>query len=155
MDEQNKEELLDELLKKAVDSGRPAFDAERWKQKFPEACAFFTWRDGNTIAQRQPNPSQMLPRSRIIRLAAAAVIVVAVGVAVFHRRPAEQVEPARAVKTTQSPAKMMSRLSLTLAYRQGGMEAIDQRCREASKLLGGKGRSVSIQELLNGDNGGS
>jgi hypothetical protein len=69
------------------------------------------------------------------------------------RRPEKHVEPVIAAKPAQSPAVMLSRLSLMLAYNRGGLDAVDEQCEKAFKLLGQKTAKVSINELLNDDNG--
>ena len=97
------------------------------------------------------NVFKIILQSRISKLAAAAVIIVALGVAVVHLRPAEQVEAPMAVTTAESPAKMMSRLSLTLAYNRGGMEAVDEQYKKAFEKLGSKQEILSMAELLNGN----
>ena len=36
MKEQKDEKWLDELIAGAIDSSKPQFDAEQWKEKYPE-----------------------------------------------------------------------------------------------------------------------
>jgi hypothetical protein len=48
---------------------------------------------------------------------------------------------------------MLSVLSLSLAYRQGGLDAVDEQSKKAFEMLGQKNANVSIGELLNDKNG--
>jgi hypothetical protein len=63
-------------------------------------------------------------------------------------------EPPRHKEVVQSPAMMMSRLSLTLAYNRGGMEAVDEQYAKAFEKLESKPATISMAEVLN-ENGGS
>ena len=87
----------------------------------------------------------------MIKLTAAAVIIVAIGlIAVFvHRDPGEQVGSSYG----QSPTKMMSAISLTMAYRRGGIEAVDQECEKAIRMLGPKPAGLTVKQLLTKTNG--
>jgi hypothetical protein len=89
-------------------------------------------------------------RSRVIKLAAAAaVIIVATGlIAVFvHQGPDEQISYDR------SPAKMMSAISLTMAYRRGGIDTLDEQCEKAIRMLGPRPLRLTLGQLLRENNG--
>jgi hypothetical protein len=146
MDEQTKDDKLDLLLEQAVSSGKVEFDAERWKQRYAGEYDQLVSRCGRVPTGRETFSVYA------VRFAAAAVILVAAGL-LIHRmhRP---VESPRQRELARSPAKMMSRLSLTLAYNRGGMEAVDLQYAKAFEKLGSKPAGLSIAELLNG-NGGS
>jgi len=73
-----------------------------------------------------------------------------------HRQSDKRVEPtvANTVQSEdRSPAMMMSRLSLMLAYNRGGLDAVDEQSKKAYELLGQKNTNVSIADLLNDKNG--
>ncbi|MHC4587381.1 MAG: hypothetical protein ACYS3N_22875, partial [Planctomycetota bacterium] len=82
---------------------------------------------------------------------AAAVIIVAIGLmAVFlHREPGERVSP----RFEKSPTKMMSAMSLTMAYRRGGIEAVDEQYEKAIRMLGPKPAGLTVKQLLTKTNG--
>jgi len=92
----------------------------------------------------RPSLSIMLLRSRAVQLAAAAVIVIA-AVSFFLGRGGNVPNGPRAEvpKAAQSPAKMVSMMSLRTAYRQGGMDALDEQLRDTLNVLGPPSLSVS------------
>jgi hypothetical protein len=157
------EKWLDERLKEIVDSGRVEFDSEQWKQKYSEEYQALVSR-----AAKRPNVLRVLWGHPLAK-AAAVVAVIALVVFLRYRRPDKQVEPVVIRKAEQpilrgperigtasedkSPVRMMSRLSLTLAYNRGGIEAVDQQCKRAFELLGQENTNISINELFNENNG--
>ncbi len=150
MDEQ-KEKRLDELLAKAIDSGPADFDAEKWRREHPAAWQAIVARKVVTA------PKESLPRIFQYRklgwLAAAAVIIVGITIAVVHRKPPERVNVPTVASREKSHAEMMSMASLSMAYRRGGMEAVEAQCDKALKMLRRKPAAISAAELLNEDNG--
>jgi hypothetical protein len=96
--------------------------------------------------------ARMTLRSRAAKLAAAAAIIIAVGLLVIQSKPPEQAHaPTR--KVAKSPAKMLSVMSLNIAYRRGGIEAMDDQSNKAFEMLGSRPAKVSIRELLTESNG--
>jgi len=97
---------------------------------------------------QQPKTTwQSIIKSPITKLA-AAVIIIAIGLFLVHQGPSEPVETTKAVKVAKSPAEMMTAISLTIAYRRGGLEAVEQQCEKAIEMLGPRPKSISVQELL-------
>lgn len=141
MNERN-EKWLDEQLKKTIDSGKVEFDGEQWKQKYSAKYQKLISR-----ARTRPNVQRFSLAHPLIRI--AAVIAIAALVVLFMSRRPGHVEPVVFEKSEQSPAKMLSMLSLSLAYRQGGLDAVDEQSKKAYELLGQKNTNVSIGELLN------
>ncbi len=141
------EKWLDEQLARTVNSGKVAFDAAKWKQKYSSEYQALVSRAGS-----RPNVQRFSWVRLIVR--AAAVIAIA-GLVIFlaSRRSEKRVEPRVVSKSEQSPAMLMSRLSLMLAYNRGGMDAVDEQCKKAFELLGQKNTKVSINELLNENDG--
>jgi hypothetical protein len=143
MNEQN-EKWLDEQLKKTIDSGKVEFDSEQWKQKYSAEYQSLVSR-----AEKRPNVQRFLWVRPLVRVA-AIVAIVAFVILLTHHRSDKRVEPTVATFVEdRSPAKMMSVLSLSLAYRQGGLDAVDEQCKKAFELLGQKNTTISIGELLN------
>lgn len=87
-------------------------------------------------------------QSPITKLAAAAVIIIAVGLFLVHRGPSEQVKPTEVAKAAKSPAEMMTMASLNIAYRQGGIEAVEEICDRAFKMVGPRPASLTVKQLL-------
>ncbi|MHC4098950.1 MAG: hypothetical protein ACYSU3_23195, partial [Planctomycetota bacterium] len=88
---------------------------------------------------------------RVIKFAAAAVIIAAIGlIAVFvHQGPDER----NGSSYDQSPAKMMSAISLTMAYRRGGIDTLDEQCEKAIRMLGPRPLRLTLGQLLTENNG--
>jgi len=105
-----------------------------------------------TIRAKKPSAAGVILRSRVARLAAAAVIIVAVGLLMVYRNPPVQ-PPPRTVGTAKSPAEMLTMISLNIAYRRGGIEAVDEQTSKAFEMLGSQSATVSIHELLAESNG--
>lgn len=94
---------------------------------------------------------RMILQSRATKLAAAAVIVVAVSL--LMNQPEPEQKPLNNESVTRSPAEMLSAISLKMAYCRGGIEAVDDVSTKAFKALGSKPAKVSLRELLTETNG--
>ena len=98
---------------------------------------------GRADAHRPSLPGTIL-RSRAVQLAVAAVIVIAaVGLFLGRREYVPNGPTAEVSKALQSPAKIVSMMSLRTAYRQGGMDALDEQLRDTLDILGPPSLSVS------------
>lgn len=95
---------------------------------------------------------RMILGSRAAKLAAAAVIILGIGLLSNQFGPPDQ-EPLPIRRIAKSPVEMLSVLSLNMAYRRGGLEAVDDVSNEAFKVLGSRPVKVSVRELLAGSNG--
>ena len=82
------------------------------------------------LKPHRPNVIRVILLSKVARLAAAAVILIAVGL-VFQQLH-EPVKPESHQEAARSPVRLISQLSLTLAYDEGGLEAVDQQYERAS-----------------------
>jgi len=56
------------------------------------------------------------------------------------------------VKATKTPVEMLTVVSLNIAYRKGGMEAVEEQYNNAYKQLGPP-RSLSVEQILAEFNG--
>ncbi|MGA2679284.1 MAG: hypothetical protein ABSF37_08285 [Sedimentisphaerales bacterium] len=143
MNERN-EKWLDEQLKKTIDSGKVEFDGEQWKRKYSAE-----YQELISRAARRPDVRRFSWARQFVRVA-AVIAIAAIVILLTHRQSDKRVEPTVATFAEErSPAKMLSLLSLSLAYRQGGLDAVDEQCNKAFKMLGQKNTNVSIGELLN------
>jgi len=105
-----------------------------------------------TIRANKPSAAGIILRSRVAKLAAAAVIFVAVSLLMVYQNPPVQ-QPPQEERVAKSPAEMMTAMSLNLAWRRGGIEAMDEQSGKAFKMLGSKPAKATIEELsveLNG-----
>jgi len=153
MNKKKNEKWLDELISRTINTTKPQFDPEKWKQKYPEEFQMLQSLSGQDSSRRQPSVWRIVRHSPLTKLAAAAVIIIAVGLFLVHRGPDEQIKPTEVAKVTKSPAEMMTMASLTFAYRRGGIEAVEEICDKAFKRVGPRPARVSIQELLEEFNG--
>jgi hypothetical protein len=107
-----------------------------------------------TIRNNKQSVAGIILRSRAAKLAAAAVIFVAVSMLMVHQNPPmQQQPPQKTTSVTKSPAEMLTAMSLNMAYRRGGIEAVDEQSSKAFKMLGSKPAKTTIEELrieLNG-----
>jgi hypothetical protein len=150
MSERKDEQWLDNQLRRVVDGTTPVFDAESWKQKHS--------REFQTLLHRRGQPAQSGPgrtvrlvlRSSIAKLAVAAAVVATVGfflVGRFGPGPDRPVADSQGVDL-QSPARMVSMIAFSTAFRRGGIDELDKQCERALERLGPRPNSVSMQELL-------
>ena len=106
-----------------------------------------------TIRSGKRGARGIILRSRAARLAAAAVIIVGVGLLMVYRNPSVPQQPPRTASVEKSPAEMLTAMSLNMAWRRGGIEAMDKQSGKAFKMLGSKPAKATIEELtieLNG-----
>jgi len=105
-----------------------------------------------SLARNRSGAVRMWQRSRAMRLAAAAIILVAIGLLTIQfNLPKKAPSGARAV--VKSPADMVSVMSLNMAYRRGGIEAVDDLADVAFALPESKPARLSVQDLLTESNG--
>ena len=152
MNKQRKEKRLDELISRTINTEKPRFDAEKWKQKYPVEFQTLLSRAAKGDSARQPSILKVILKSPLTKLA-AAVIIVAISFFVIHQGPDEQADTTTVSKATKSPVEMMTALSLERAFRRGGIKAVENQCEQALKLLGPRTASLSSKELLSEFNG--
>ena len=86
----------------------------------------------------------------MIKLAAAAAVVI-VGISILvHQGPGKQNDTTKVFQVADSPAEIMTMKSLKIAFRRGGTKAIENQCDKALKILGPEPASISMADLFNG-----
>jgi ABC-type transport system involved in Fe-S cluster assembly fused permease/ATPase subunit len=136
---------LDDLISKVINTKKPQFDAEKWKQKFPEEFQTFKSRAINaTISLRWTS----ILKNPIIKFAVAAMIILAIGLFMTLYNQGTKDEKADVTEFTQSPAQMLTMRALKTAYYNGGIEAVETQCDNAIEKLGLKSKKTAVQELL-------
>jgi hypothetical protein len=155
MNKQRNEKRLDELISRAINTEKPQFDAEKWKRKYPDEYQTLISRASKKASTHRPNIWRITLRNPITKLAAAAVIILAIRFFSAHQDSSEQTDTSTVSKVTKSPVEMMTALSLERAFRHGGIEAVEKQCREAFKPLGLQPGSISIEQMLTEFNGNS
>lgn len=88
-------------------------------------------------------------RSRMIKLATAAVIIAGLGLLAVRslRQPGEE-NGSTVSEITKSPVEMMTALSLERAFRRGGIEAVEDQCRKAFRPLELRPKSLSLEQII-------
>ncbi len=147
MDKEKNEKHLDELISRAINTEKPQFDAEKWKQKYPDEYQTLISRPSKKASTHQPNIWRITLRNPLTKLAAAAVIILAVSFFSTHQDPGKQ-KQSNIVESTKTPAEMMTTLALERAFRRGGIEAVENQCRETFKPIGPVPGSLSIEQIL-------
>jgi len=153
MNKQRNEKRLDELISQTINTEKPQFDAEKWKQKYPYEYKSLISRKAKGSKTHQPNMWRIISRSPITKLAAAAVIIIAISFFTARQGPTEQADTTIVSRATKSPAEMQATLSLSIAYRRGGIEAVDRQCQKAIEMLGPRPAEITIQQILTEFNG--
>jgi hypothetical protein len=86
----------------------------------------------------------------MIKLTAAAAVII-VSISFFaHQGPSEQKDITIVLEVAESPAEIITMKSLTLAYRRGGIEGLENQCEKALKIMGPQPVSLSLEDLFNG-----
>ena len=152
MKEQRNQKKLDELISHTINTERPRFDAEKWKQKYPDQYQALLSRSAKGDSSRQPTIFKVILTSPLTKIAAAALIILGVSIFFTQKNPGEQEQP-NIVEATKTPAEMMTAISLERAFRRGGLEALENQCEQALKLIGTRTDGLSSQELLSEFNG--
>jgi len=155
MSEHKDEKWLDEQLQRAINGSTPVFDAQAWKQKYSGEFQTLLDRGGQLNQSGARRTARVMLRGPISRLAVAAAVLVTAGILLVGRFGSAPVPPTSVPQPVapQSPAQMVSMISLSAAFRQGGMEGLDKQCDRALEKLGPRPSSVSMQELLKDING--
>ncbi len=91
---------------------------------------------------------QTIMKSPITKLAIAAVIIIAVGLFLVHRSPPEQTRDHSTTEVAKAPAKMLTLGSTTMAYRRGGMDAVEKQIEKAFTMLGPRTTNIPFEDLI-------
>jgi len=143
-----------EDIEKRIKNVNIVIDSESNKRVFSNILQAFEKSTAKDLAPTdQPNIWRMIFRNPLTKLAAAAVIILAVSFFIAPQGPDEQADTTTVSKATKSPVEMMTALSLERAFRRGGIKAVENQCEQALKLLGPRTASLSSQELLSEFNG--
>ena len=92
--------------------------------------------------------SSTIMRSQVTRLAAAAVVIVLIGFVIVHQAARRQINGQTFTDAAKSPGEMMTAMSLNIAYRKGGLEAVEKQGDRAFKMLRLQPTRISVRQLL-------
>lgn len=147
MKEQKNEKWLDELIAGSIDTSEPKFDAENWKKKYAGEYQTLVDRRSQRPSTRPFRLLRLVIAQRITQVAAAAAIMITLGLLIAYLGPGEQEQ------VVESPAEMVTAMSYRMAYSRGGMEALEKQCDDAVRLLGPSRPSPSLADLAGDLNG--
>ena len=153
MSKQRDNEKLDRLICETINTEKPHFDAEKWKQKYPEEYQALISRREKAASSRWPYILRVIFGKPAAQLAAAAAVILVVGLLLSRDGQKPDVPAAKSPVISQSPAKIVSMASMRMTYQRGGLDALDQQFRDALDVLGPTSSSMSMQEILEGFNG--
>jgi len=147
MKKHGNEKRLDELISRTINTEKPQFDTEKWKQKYPYEYKSLISRKAKGSKTHQPNIWRIILRNPITKLATAAVIILAISLFIAHQGPGEQADTAVS-KATKSPVEMMTAMSLERAFQRGGIEAVEKQCKQAFRPIRPQPGSLSVERIL-------
>ena len=150
MSKQKDNDKLDRLICETINTEKPHFDAEKWKQKYPDEYKTLISRREQVASPRRPNILRVIFGKPAAQLAAAAAVIVVAGLLLSRDRQKTDGPAVKPPFIAQSPAKMVSMASMRMAYQRGGLEALDKQLQDTLDVLGPRSSSVSIRELLEG-----
>jgi hypothetical protein len=104
-------------------------------------------------ASAGPNIGRIILKSPIVKIAFAALIILTVSFLVFTPNSVEKKDKATVTKITKSPAELLTVASLNMAFRRGGIKAVEKQFEEAVEKLGPRPEKISANELLAEFNG--
>lgn len=148
MDEEKNEKHMDELISRAINTQKPQFDAEKWKQKYPDEYRELISRAAEKATTHRSNIWRMTFRSPLTKIAAAAVIIIAISFFTARQVPTEQADTITVSKVTKSTVEMVTAISLERAFRRGGIEAVEKQCEQAFKATRSRLGSSSVEQIL-------
>ena len=152
MSTQRDNEKLDDLIFGAINTEKPQFDAEKWKQKYPDEYQTLISRREKAASSLKQNIWKVIFGKSITGLAAATAVIVVIGLLLSRDRQNPNGPAAKPPIIVHSPAKIVSMASMRMTYQRGGLDALDKQLGDTLDVLGAPSSSVSIQELLEGSN---
>jgi hypothetical protein len=150
MSEHKDERWLDEQLRRAVDGTTPVFDADAWKQRYAGEFQALLHRGEQPDRSGTSRTLRLVSRSSMGKLAMAAVVIATAGILLVGRfEPGPGRPSARPPSVElQSSARMVSMMSLAMAYRRGGEDALNQQLDAALNKLGPRPNGFSALLVL-------
>lgn len=138
-----------EDIEKRIKNVNIVIDSESNKRVFSNILQAFEKSTAKDLAPvDQPNIWRMIFRNPLTKLAAAAVIILAISFFIAPQGPDEQADTTTVSKATKSPVEMMTAMSLERAFQRGGIEAVEKQCKQAFKPIGPRPGNLSVEQIL-------
>ncbi len=101
----------------------------------------------------QPRSHKIVIPEKFLKPAiVAAAAIIAIGLLIAHWIPSGNQGPGEQPKATSSPTRLLTAASLSITYRRGGMEAVEEQYRQAFDSLGPRPAAITVKELLEEQN---
>jgi len=139
-------------IEKRIKNVNIVIDSERDKKVFSNILQGFEKSKARKFIPTGKNIWKIILKSPLMKIAAAAVIILAICFLSAHQNPGKS-ERIEIQEDTKSSVEMITTISLERAFRRGGIEAVENQCEQTLKLLGARTASLSPQELLSEFNG--
>ena len=140
---------LTEGIEKRIKNVKIVIDSESNERVFSNILQAFQKSTAKDSAPTiQPSIWRMIFRNPITKLAAAAVIIVTISLFISHQVPSEQGGTDTVSKVPKSPVEMLTVASLIIAFRHGGIEAIEKQCDKALEMQKRPLDKLDIKELF-------
>jgi len=123
MDDKKIEKLLQNLANESLPDDIAALAEQKSKQF------------SRKIAEQKQNVWTIIMQSKMTKIAAAAVIIIAISLFFMQREQSRETKTPQMTKTAKSPAELLTMASLNLAYRHGGMQAMEKQFDKAEKKV--------------------
>jgi hypothetical protein len=115
----------------------------------------------NILAQPKTTPANKqlglwstVSKSKIAQIAVAAVIIIATCLFFMQQEQTGEIKTQQITRTAKLPAELTTFASFSFAYRQGGMEMVEQMCDKALKMAGQRPANISLQDFFEEINNG-
>jgi hypothetical protein len=103
---------------------------------------------------RQPTILKLILKSPMTKIATTVVIILGISFFSTHQATDEK-EQTGIAEVKKSPVEMMTAISLERAFRRGGIEVVEEQCKQVFKSIATRPASSSIKQILAEFNGNS
>ncbi len=139
-------------VEKIIRDGKPNVKTDNQLDKLIIDGSHSIMEESNLLSPKF-NMLTLLVRYKISVCVTSIVIIVIVGLLVFQPETENMIDPPKVIDVTQTPAEMMTLLSINLAYNRGGLDEVEKQYETAMKKIGSRPTQVTIAELLAESNG--
>ena len=137
------DKTLDKQIEKALGGTAKAFNFEAFKEKYPAQVQEYQAQ----VRHRKRRSARPALKLRLFaKLAVAALLLIALGLSLLDT-PKTPDTPDTDTAMSTPASSMVSLMALNRAYRQGGLDAIDDQYAQAYAKLGPRPGSVTLIAL--------
>lgn len=143
MEPENKHEIFDDMLSKAVGSEKTSFDFEQWKQDHPDEIAGYK-------KQTSHKTQTLIKLAGILTSAAAVLFLAVLLITAETENDAQPIEYQAKILSAKIslPADTPTISRLNRIFKNKNLDAIDKFCKRAVKTAGPRPEKMTAQQLL-------